>query len=591
MFKKYVKPYTRDIIINAIIKIAGNMFEVTLPAIMAYMIDKLLPQKDRTAVLIAGLIMVLFSLFSWIGNITANRMASRTSSRIVKAIRHDLFSRAMNLSARQIDRFTISSLETRLTTDTYNIHTFLGVSLRMGIRSTMLFMGGVIFCLVLDWRLTLVLLFMVPLIFLLIRSVFNGVFSKFRSLQAKVDDMVQIIRENIRGIRVSKAMDKTEYEMGRYAERNEAVRAAEIDVTDHMSILGPAVNTILFSGQAAVIAFGAILAMNGEVEAGVITAFLTYFIQIANSLMAMNRMIDIYSRARTSADRISEILNAPLDENQIIHEPRVDVLPEASPEVPDIEFKNVTFSYDGANSEGSEIKNVSFKLYPGETLGIMGTTGAGKSTIIRLLLRLYDPQEGEILLRGVNIKQIPAKVLHEIFGIVLQNDFVFGGTIENNIKFGRELDDEEIFEATEYAQAQEFISAKDEGLDHKLASRGVNLSGGQKQRVLLSRALAGNPEVIILDDSSSALDFATDAKLRKALSENFTSTTSFIIAQRVSSVMHAEQIIVMEFGKILAKGTHEELLETCPSYKEIAEMQLGGGDVDFDSLFTLKEEK
>ncbi len=576
MVEKYIKPHTSAIVLNVVIKMSATLLELALPAILAYMLDELVISGNREGIIFWGIVMLVVSFVAWVGNIVANRMASYTAAVAIRNIRHDLFERAMNLSARQIDELTVSSLETRLTTDTYNLHRFLGASLRMGSRSIMLFVGGVAFCFVLDWRLALILLVMVPPIFIIIRSVFNRLMVKFRHLQKVNDDMVQVIRENIRGIRVSKALDKTEYEKGRYAVTNEDLKAAEVDVTDHMAIIGPSLNTILYIGQVLVIAIGAYLASQGITQAGTITAFLSYFLQIANSLLTMNRMFNILTRARTSAERISEVLYTYKDKNQIIHKPVVDVLPEPDPSVPEIEFKNVSFTYTGANED---LEDISFKIYPGEGLGLIGATGSGKSTIIRLLLRQYDVTKGEILYRGINIKNITSEALHKQFGLVFQNDFLFGGTIRSNIDFGRGFTDENINEGIENAQATEFISEKEGGLKHRLASRGVNLSGGQKQRVLLSRALSGDPEVLILDDSSSALDFKTDANLRRAIQEKYSNITSIIVAQRVSSIMYSENILVVKNGRIAAAGTHDELIESSPEYAEIAGMQLGGNRI------------
>ena len=596
MLLEYAKPYKGRIIVNAIIKTLATIFEILLPAILAFMINELVISGDRSGIVYWGIIMIVLAFLAWLTNIVANRMAAYTSSRIVREVRHDLYSRAINLSAKQIDSLSISSLETRLTTDTYNIHNFFGVSLRMGIRSVLLFLGGIAICFFLEWRLSLILFVMVPPIFLLIKLVFSKAFPMFRNVQTKVDDMVQVIRENIRGIRVSKALDKTEYEQGRFAERNQNVIDAEIEVTDLMIKLFPSINVIIFTGQALIIILGAYLASQGTVEAGIITAFLSYFLQIAHSFMAMNRMINIGTRAKTSGDRISEVMNLPIDESQIIQGEAVETLPAATPGVPDVEFRNVTFVYDEENYEQykkadtaeekakyADLYNISFKVYPGDTLGIIGATGSGKSTIIKLLTRMYDPQEGEIFIRGINIKRISRELMHEMFGLVLQNDFIFSGTLENNIKFGRDITNAELAETTKYAQANDFIEDKS-GLKFKLVARGTNLSGGQQQRVLLSRALSGNPEILVLDDSSSALDFATDARLRKALSENYAETTAFIIAQRISSIMHAQNILVLQGGKILDQGTHEELLENCELYKEVADMQLGSAGADFDSI-------
>lgn len=596
MLLEYAKPYKGRIIVNAIIKTLATVFEILMPAILAFMINDLVISGDRSGIVYWGIIMIVLAFLAWLTNIIANRMAAYTSSRIVRAVRHDLYSRAINLSAKQIDSLSISSLETRLTTDTYNIHNFFGVSLRMGIRSILLFLGGIAICFFLDWRLSLILFVMVPPIFLLIKLVFSKAFPMFRNVQTKVDNMVQVIRENIRGIRVSKALDKTEYEQGRFAERNQDVIDAEIKVTDLMIKLFPSINVIIFTGQALIIILGAYLASQGTVEAGIITAFLSYFLQIAHSFMAMNRMINIGTRAKTSGDRISEVMNLPIDDSQIIHGEAVETLPAATPEVPDVEFRNVTFVYDEENYElykeansieekakYADLYNISFKVYPGDTLGIIGATGSGKSTIIKLLTRMYDPQEGEIFIRGINIKRISRELMHEMFGLVLQNDFIFSGTLENNIKFGRDITNAELEETTKYAQADDFIKDKG-GLKFKLVARGTNLSGGQQQRVLLSRALSGNPAILVLDDSSSALDFATDARLRKALSENYAETTAFIIAQRISSIMHAQNILVLQGGKILDQGTHEELLKNCELYKEVADMQLGSAGSDFDSI-------
>lgn len=572
MLKDYVKPMTGRIIVNAIIKMTGTMLEVILPYILAHILNKIVPMRQEKLILIWGLLMVVCSVAAWILNITANRMASKTAATAIQNIRQDLFERSMALSARQLDRFSVASLESRLTSDTYVIHRFLGATLRMGIRSVMLFLGGVIFSFLLDWRLALVLVLLIPPLFYVLRHVFNKVHPLFHEVQYRMDNMVQIIRENIKGIRVIKALDKTEHEKSRFAEANAQTKDAEIDARDHMAFMFPAVNIILYTGLGLVILLGALLANRGLTQAGTIMAFMSYFIQITNSIMSLNRMFNIYSRANTSAERIEEVLQTPPDKNQKIDPDTLMDLPESDPNVPEVEFKNVTFSYLGKHED---LQNVSFKLYPGQSLGIMGATGAGKSTVTRLLLRQYDVNRGEILVRGVNIKNLRPSDLKELFGIVFQNDFLFHGTVRQNINFGRNLTDEELIEATCHAQAAEFLESKEGGLDFELASKGVNLSGGQKQRLLLSRALAGEPEILILDDSSSALDFETDARLRHTLARDYGQTTSFIIAQRISSVKDCDQILLLEDGRMLALGDHKTLVQTCSPYRDIARIQMG----------------
>lgn len=570
MLIKYMSPYKKRIVINAIIKIFATLFEVVLPVILAHIVDEIVPLENKNLVVIWGVMMIVLSISAWILNIIANRMASKTSSDAIQNIRQDLFERSMRLSSKQIDKISVSSLESRLTSDTYVIHRFLGATLRMGIRAVMLFIGGVLFSIYLSPKLSMVLILLIIPLVLIIRYIFKKAGPLFRQVQSNLDNMVQVIRENIRGIKVSKALDKTEYEKSRYMSSNLQVKDSELAAVDQMAIMSPAVNTILYGGLSVVIIWGANLVGNGELQVGVIMAFLSYFIQITNSLMMMNRMFNVYNRSSASSKRIEEVINMPIDENQVV-ENEVE-LPESNSLVPEIEFRNVTFSYLGKKPN---VKNINFKLFKGQTLGIMGATGSGKSTIIRLLLRQYDVDQGEILLRGINIKRLSNIQANKIFGSVFQNDFLFKGSIRENIDFGRNLDDKRLLEAATHAQAIEFINTKDGALDFNLASKGVNLSGGQKQRLLLTRAFAANPEILILDDSSSALDFKTDANLRKAISDYYMDTTSIIVAQRVSSVIHADNIIFLNNGEILDSGTHEQLIISCEPYREIASMQLG----------------
>ncbi|MDD2426753.1 MAG: ABC transporter ATP-binding protein [Eubacteriales bacterium] len=583
MLKSYVKPHISKIIVNAIVKMSGTVLEVVLPTILAYIINQVVPTRQVNSIINWGLVMVACALGAWYLNVKANRMASKTAAMTIKDIRHDLFTRSLGLSARQIDRLTVSSLESRLTSDTYAIHRFLGATLRMGIRSSMLFLGGVVFCFILSWRLALVLLVLIPPLLVVVRYILKRGIPLYRQVQVRVDDMVQVIRENIRGIKVSKALDTTEYEKDRYAVANRDVKDAEVAAAYRMSALSPLVNIILYSGLAVVLILGANLVNVGLVQTGTILAFMSYFIQITNSLLGLNRMFNIYNRASASASRISEVLEMPLDINQKQDETYLRALPDPHPSVPEVEFRNVSFSYLGKKLN---LEDVSFKLYPGDTLGIMGATGSGKSTIIRLLLRQYDVNSGEILLRGVNIKNLHSEELLSLFGSVFQNDFLYSGTARENIAFGRDLTEEEIIEATKHAQAYDFLNKK-HGLDFILASKGVNLSGGQKQRLLLSRALAGDPTILLLDDSSSALDFRTEANLRQAIRANFSNATSIVITQRVSSVRAAREIIFLDEGRVIAQGTHEELLQNCQPYREIAEMQTreGGGSLDYDMSY------
>lgn len=570
MLKKYVYPKKVKIIFTLLIKMLSTLLGILIPTILAHIIDDVVPTGNKKMVITIGLLMILVAILEWLFGIIANRMASKISSDSIQEIRRDLFNRSIRLSSRQIDKIGISSIESRLTSDTYTVHNFLGTTLRMGARSIMLFFGGIFFCVLLSPKLSVVLLVIIFPIFLIIRFIYNRTQPMWKELQKRFDDMVQVIRENIRGIKVSKSLNKVDDEKQRFYEANDNVRKQSIKATDTMAITSPVVNSILYTGLAFVIIYGGNLITKNEIQVGVIIAFMSYFIQITNSLFMINWMFNIYSRAMTSIKRIEEIIFMPIDENQVVENPTD--LPKPNLDIPEIEFKNVTFAYDKAKNS---LENISFKIYKGESLGIMGATGSGKSTIIRLLLRQYDVDSGEILIRGINIKNIRHDDLNSLFGSVFQRDFLFKGSIKENIDFGRYLDEKLLNEATKNAQAYEFIDEKDDKLDHALASKGVNLSGGQKQRVLLSRAFASKPEILILDDSSSALDFKTDSNLRKAIDENFKDTTSIIVAQRISSVLSSRQIIFLEEGKILAKGNHKYMLENCIPYKEIADMQIG----------------
>lgn len=571
MLKRYMTPYKGRIVKNAIVKTSGTLLEVVLPTILAFIIDTVTPTEDTNRIIFWGVIMVVASISAWVLNIVANRMASRTASMAIKNIRQDLFSRSLHLSASQLDTLSVSSLESRLTSDTYVVHRFLSATLRMGIRSMLLFLGGVFFCFYLSWRLALVLVILIFPLFISVRFVFNKAHPKFRFVQVKVDEMVQVIRENIRGIKVSKALDKTEYEQERYFEVNDEVRQAEVAAIDQIAMTSPIVNVLLFGGLTVVLIYGAFLSEGGLVQTGTIIAFMSYFIQITNSLLGLNRMFNIYNRSVASTARIEEVLDMPIDDNQVVKEDALNTLPPATEGIPEIEFKNVSFSYAGKRND---VENISFKLYPKQTLGIMGATGSGKSTLIRLLLRQYDVTEGEILIRGIPLQDVPAPSLKALFGSVFQNDFLFGDTIRANVDFGRNLSDERLIEAATDAQAIEFINDKDGGLDFTLASKGVNLSGGQKQRLLITRALASKPDILLLDDAASALDFKTESRLRGALSEHYPMTT-IIVAQRVSSVLKADEILFLDKGRVVAKGDHEDLLEASDAYREIASMQMG----------------
>lgn len=562
----YLKPYVPRMSLGLSIKFIGTITDLLLPWILSYMIDEVVPQKSVPLILLWGGGMILAAIITVAANIGANRMASWVAQHTTESVRHDLFEKISYLSCSQIDEYSIPSLESRLTTDTYNVHQMIGMMQRLGIRAPILLVGGVLITLTLDPVLTLVLVSVLPLIGIGIFFISRKGIPMYVHLQRGIDSMVRTVRENISGIRVIKALSKTEYEKGRFAGVNAEVVRREKKAGITMALTNPLMNLFLNLGLTIVIVVGAFRVNGGLTQPGKIIAFMTYFTIILNAMLAVNRMFVMYSKGTASAARIAEVLDTPAD---------LSTVPAEARETPyHVSFDHVSFSYQ---KKEHNVEDISFHLKQGETLGIIGATGCGKSTLMALLMRLYDADDGDILIGGRPVSSIPPEELHRMFGVVFQNDVLFADTIFSNIDFGRGLSRDEVEQAARCAQAMEFISSLPDGLDHMLTSKGTNLSGGQKQRVLLARALAGNPDVLILDDSSSALDYKTDSLLRKALRENYQGVTTIIIAQRISSILHADHILVLDEGRELGYGTHESLMETCAIYREISESQMGRG--------------
>lgn len=563
---QYLRPWAGRISLGLTIKFIGTIMDLLLPWILSYLVDTVVPRQEIPPIFFWGVMMLICSVIAVVGNIVANRMAARVAQRTTERVRHDLFERISGLSSRQIDRFTIPSLESRLTTDTYNVHQMVSMMQRLGIRAPILLLGGIMVTLTLEPVLTLVLLVMLPFIGAVVFWVSKRGIPLYTSLQQGVDAMVRTVRENIAGIRVVKALSKVEFEKGRFSEVNREVVRREKKAGITMALTNPLMSLFLNVGLTLVILVGAYRVNGGLTQPGKIIAFLSYFTIILNAMLSITRMFVMLSKGSASAARIEEVLDTPQD---------LEVQPGETPadrDPPHVEFDHVSFSYLG---KGKNLDDISFCLRPGETLGILGATGSGKSTVIHLLMRMYDADQGQIRISGQDVRSIPAEELHTKFGVVFQNDILFSDTIAGNIDFGRGLPREEIERAARAAQAMEFISELPEGFEHRLTPKGTNLSGGQKQRLLVARALAGIPEILILDDSSSALDYRTDSLLRQALKQEYGAVTKVIIAQRVSSLRHADHILVLEEGRELGYGTHEELMRSCPVYREISEAQMG----------------
>ncbi len=568
---RYLRPFYLRMTLGLSIKIVGSVMDLFLPYILKHIIDSVVPAREMRPVLIWGGIMVLCSILGVTGNIIANRMASRVARDTSEQLRHDLFARVMHLSPAQIDRLTIPSLESRLTSDTYNVHHMIGMMQRMGVRAPILLIGGIIVAATMEPVLTLVLVAVLPFISVTVWLISRKGIPLYTTLQQTVDRMVRVVRENAQGIRVIKALSKTDYERRHFDRVNREVIAAEKKAGITMAASNPLMSFFLNTGLTLVIAVGALRVNAGSSEPGSIIAFLSFFTMISNAMLAITRIFVMISKGTASASRIGEVLEMPTDLT-VSAEEDYPCRPDGDEGF--ITFEDVCFSY---NKTKNNLTDISFRVPRGGTLGIIGATGSGKSTIVQLLMRFYDVDSGSIRIGGRDVRTYSPEELHLKFGVAMQNDFLYAESIEENIAFGRALSRAEIEFAAKLAQAAPFIADFEEGYLHMLTSKGTNISGGQKQRTLIARALAAKPEILILDDSSSALDYKTDAALRRAIAENLSGeTTTVVVAQRISSVMQADVILVIDEGRIIGLGDHASLLADCAVYREISESQMGG---------------
>ncbi len=578
----YLRKYIRRITGVMGIKLAGTVVELMIPYVMEHLIDHVVPTRQLTSVLLWGLVMILLALTVRFLNVNANRLSVRTAKEGAFEIRRDLFHAALNLSGSQFDQVGLPSLISRMTSDSYNVQSFMQSMQTIGIRAPIMLLGGIAITLTMDTGLASILCVMAPVMIVLVVFISMKGIPLYDQVQRGMDDIVRVMRENITGIRVVKALSRESREIRRFSGVNAETARRDIKAGLIMSLPGPVVTLFLNMGLTLVVLLGARRVNDGLTEPGVILAFLTYFNMILMGVMGLNRIFMMMSKANASAKRIAGVVEK---------EPQLLPLPEASCAQPDREgfivFDHVSFNYDADSGvardardfAGSQrqlcLDDIDFVIQKGGSLGIIGATGSGKTSIVNLLMRFYDPQAGHVFVDGRDVRSYTQDELHRRFGVVFQNDVIFADTIRENISFGRDLEEEELEAAVRDAMAAEFVNGYPKRFDHKAVIHGANFSGGQKQRLLVARALAARPEILVLDDSSSALDYRTDAMLRKAIRENYSPEALIVIAQRVSSIMSLDQIIVLDEGKIIGQGTHEELLRSCPVYRDIHTTQMG----------------
>ena len=564
----YLKPYYGRMGLGVFFKFTGSIMDLIIPSILAYIIDQVIPLNERLPIFYWGSVMVVCAIIGMVFNIIANRMAARVASDATEVIRHDLFARVMYFSNHQMDTLTKPSVISRLTSDTYIIHQMIIRIQRLGVRAPIMLVGGIIVTMILDPVLATVLIGIMPVMAVLITQVSRKSMPLFAGLQQAFDGFVRVVREDINGIRVIKALSKTDYEKSRFDAINTKVVNQEKKARMTVAVISPALNICLNLGLVGVVVVGAYGVNHGSSEVGIILAFMTYFTIILHAVVAISKLFEMWPKATASADRIVQALDS-VDALAVVEVAKPEETVEKGAF---IEFQNVTFSY---NKEEPNLTNISFALAKGETLGIIGETGAGKTTLLNLLVRLYDPDQGTIRIAGRDIRSMDPRELHQKFGVAFQNDMIFEASIEENIDLGRNLPKAAIAAAIDSAGARGFVAEKLAKTEEQLTIKGANLSGGQKQRILIARALAARPEILVLDDASSALDYQTDAAFRKAIKENFDETTIVIVTQRVSSIRHADHILVLENGAVIGYGKHKHLMKSCEVYREISYSQMG----------------
>ncbi len=571
---RYMSKYKWLIVLAMFVKLLATIVELLLPYILEYTIDEVVPLGDLKLVLLCSLLMFAAAVAARFLNVYANRTAISNASRVSYDVRKDLFDNTINLAGDDFDEVGLPSLTSRMTSDSYNVQQGAQQLQTMCVRQPMMLVGGLFLTMIMDFKLSLILVIEVPILLTIVLFVSYKGMPLFDKLQSKLDVVVRQMRESITGIRVVKALGKEDYQTGRFRKANKEMTQSDITASTVMALPSPIMQLLLNMGLVLVVIIGANRVNSGLTKPGVILAFLTYFNMINMGVMGLNRIFLNMSKASASANRIGRIIN--IDTSLKVYQLNECAQPK---EDHYIQFENVDFYY-GTKSEISNdrekaLDGISFTLERGETLGIIGPTGCGKSTIINLLMRFYDVDGGNVYVDGQNVKNYDKDTLHKKFGVCFQNDIIFKDTLHENINFGRDVDDSEINKAVDTAQAREYVDNLDDGLQHQATIKGANLSGGQKQRIEVARALADNPEILVLDDSSSALDYKTDASMRKAIREQYPDVTMILIAQRVSSVMNSDKIMVLDNGRCIGYGTHKELLESCPSYNEIYKTQMG----------------
>ncbi len=567
----YLKRYWYIAALSPLFMILEVSMDLLQPDLMSRIVDDGVLAGNMEVILNVGIQMVIFTLIGCIGGILSGVFGNMAAQSFSNDLRKDAFSRVMQMSFQQTDKFTTGSLVTRLTNDITACQDFVGMALRMMVRTVMQFVGGIYMVLHIDVRFGLILLVTLPVQLIIVAVVLKKGAPLFGIVQSKLDRVNTVVQENVSGARVVKAYTREQYEIDRFGAANDDLCNTNLRVQKLMALLVPVLSILMNASVLAVIYIGGLQVKAQELEVGRIMAAITYITQILMSVMMIGMMFQQVTRASASAKRIREVLDA----DPVIAGGDFDGVTN---EKGTVEFRNISFRYPGVQA-GNVLEDISFKVNKGETVAILGATGCGKTSLVNLIARFYDTTEGTVLVDGVDVKEYDLDALRGKIGFVLQKSELFSDTIENNIRWGKpDATDAEIKTAAEIAQADSFIQGFTDGYKDMVTEKGTSLSGGQKQRLSIARAIVKKPEILIFDDSMSALDLTTDAKLQRALREHFDDTTVIMIAQRVASVMNADKIAVIENGRLAAFDDHENLMKSCDVYQDIYNSQMREGD-------------
>jgi len=567
-YKSYILPYKSAFILGPLMMVTEVLGEILLPKFMSMIINHGVAQKDGGYILKMGLVMAITSFLMAAGGILGAYFAAKASISFTSDLRRDLFARVQQFSFKNIDTFSTGSLVTRLTNDIQQVQNLIMMGLRMMLRAPGMFLGALVMAFWMNAELAAVILVVIPLLTAAIVWILRTAYPRFTAMQKALDTLNSGIQEVLTNVRVVKSFVREDYEEKRFADTNRELKEAGLRALKIVIATMPVMMFAMNVTTLAVVWFGGNLIIGGRMAVGDLTAFTTYIVQILMSLMMLSMVFLQSSRAMASIRRIDEVLDEPIDlsdENASQKDRKV--------EKGRVEFKDVSFSY----REGGEpvLSHISLTAEPGETIGILGATGSGKTSLVQLIPRLYDVTEGSVRVDGIDVREYSLKNLRDGVGMVLQKNVLFSGTIEENLRWGETATEEEVRRAAVYAQADSFVNSFAEGYKTEMGQGGVNVSGGQKQRLCIARALLKKPKILILDDSTSAVDTATEAAIRTAFREDLKDTTKFIIAQRLSSLEYADRILVLEDGRIIGEGTQEKLLASCEAYREIYETQYG----------------